>query len=82
MLARLLGLPSALACCFVLPSFIHLADGMADALACYLFRCCYCFAERGPRSIAQAVLKPRVTLLPQAPESCPRFTGVCYLACL
>lgn len=66
----------------LLPSFIHVADTMSDAFARYLLRCCYCFAERGPCSIAQVGLKPKVILLPQAPESCPGFTGVCYLACL
>lgn len=36
MLARPLILPAALARISFLPSFIHLADIMSDALACYL----------------------------------------------
>jgi hypothetical protein len=53
--------------------------GRGDA-GCFCLLRCYHFAERGSHSIAQAGLKPKVILLPQAPESCPGFTGVCYLS--
>jgi hypothetical protein len=35
MLALLLVLPAALACFSFLPSFLHLAEAMPDAFACY-----------------------------------------------
>lgn len=76
MLARLLVPLTALACVSFLPSFIHLADTFAS----YLLSC-YCFAERGPCSIALASLKPKVILLPQAPESCPQVHR-CMLPCM
>lgn len=44
---------------------------MADA-----FASCYCFAERGSHSIAQAGLRRKVILLPQAP--CPVLGSQVY----
>lgn len=85
MLARLLVLPAALTCVPFLPSLIPLADMTSDASACCVAVIVWLRErerERESRSVAQAGLKPKVILLPQAPESCPGFTGVCYLACL